>query len=86
MVKKYPEWLCAVCGGSMNGGFIRNPRIFDKSYGDWCFACWHVPDQQHFEETGERWLNNMEYMLGGGWNKQESAFHIKAVKKLFKVR
>ena len=86
MAKKLPEGFCAVCGSEMTGGFIRNPKIFDQRVGDWCFACWHVPDQKCFDETGERVFNGVDYMIDGGWSKQLAAFHVKAVKKLFKVR
>lgn len=86
MMAKVLEGFCAVCGSNMSGGFIRNPKIFDKRFGDWCFACWHVPDQKHFDETGERVLNDTDYMIEGGWNKKDAAFHVKAVKKLLKVR
>jgi hypothetical protein len=83
---RFSEDVCAACGSDMTRGFIRNPSIFGKHYGDWCFACWHVPDLARFEETGERVLKDLEYMTDGGWSKKESLLHIKAVKKLLKMR
>ena len=80
------EGICAACGSDLSRGFIRNPSIFGKHYGDWCFACWHVPDSYHYHETGEQVLRDLEYMMDGGWNKKEAIMHIKAVKKLLKIR
>ena len=84
--RKYPEGFCCVCGSSMDGGFVRTPAIFGKTYDDWCFACWNVPKHLLFEETGERGLNSLEHMMEGGWSNPEAIFHIKAVKKFLKMR
>lgn len=81
-----PE-TCNICGGSLEDGFCRDPKLFGKRPGPICFACFTVPAQPPDWKRGDpKPLHSLDDMMSFGWTKEEAKLHIRAVKKFFKIR
>ncbi len=85
MKRKHAEGLCQICGGSTDGGYVRDPVIFGKRPGEICFGCFNVPKGSHDWQPGQPMqFASVEEMQEGGWDKKEATILIKAVRKYFK--
>jgi hypothetical protein len=78
---------CNICSGSLEDGFCRDPIFFGKHPGPTCFACFTVPAQPPDWQRGDpKPLHGVDDMISCGWTKEEAKFHIRAVKRFFRIR
>jgi hypothetical protein len=78
---------CNICGGSLEDGFCREPIIFGKRPGPTCFACFTAPAQPADWQRGDpKPLHTVDEMMSFGWTDKEAQFHIRAVKRFFRIK
>jgi hypothetical protein len=78
---------CNICNGTLEDGYCRDPIFFGKHSGPTCFACFTVPTQLPGWQRGDpKPLHSVDDMMSFGWTKPEAKFHIRAVKRHFRIR